>query len=221
LADINPSNVDKHSKEGEKTVRLCNYTDVYKNDYITDDMNFMIATASDEQIERFTLSQNDVIITKDSETANDIAVPAYVKETLNNVVCGYHLSVMRPRNRIIGEFLLRVLQSKLINIQFEVNANGVTRVGLGTYGQRNPKIPVPPLQEQNQIVEYIHKETQNIYNTVATIEKEIALVQEYRTALIAEAVTGKIDVRDFEVPGIGEIEENEMEEELSMVEEDE
>jgi type I restriction enzyme S subunit len=79
VAEIFPSNVDKHSKDGEKTVRLCNYTDVYKNDYITNDMNLMIATASDEQIERFTLHVNDVIITKDSETSNDIAF-RFVKE---------------------------------------------------------------------------------------------------------------------------------------------
>jgi type I restriction enzyme S subunit len=197
VAEIYPSNVDKHSKEGENTVRLCNYTDVYKNDYITNDMNLMVATASDEQIERFTLLENDVIITKDSETANDIAVPAIVKENLENVVCGYHLSVMRPNEKILGEFLFRILQSKTINIQFEVNANGVTRVGLGTYSQKNPKVPIPPIAEQQEIIDFILNETKTITTTISTIEKEIALVEEYKTALIAEAVTGKIDVREY------------------------
>ena len=55
VADCFPSNIDKHSKEDETQVRLCNYTDVYKNDYITNDMNLMIATATDEQIKKFTL----------------------------------------------------------------------------------------------------------------------------------------------------------------------
>lgn len=217
VAEIYPSNIDKHSKEGEKTVRLCNYTDVYKHDYIRDDMNFMVATASDEQVERFTLQINDVIITKDSETANDIAVPAVVKENLENVVCGYHLSVMRPNKFILGEFLFRVLQSKTINIQFEVNANGVTRVGLGTYSQKNPKIPIPPVAEQQEIIDFILNETQKITTTISTIEKEIALVEEYKTALIAEAVTGKIDIRGFEVPEMVE-EENyeEIEEEVNI-----
>lgn len=222
VAEIYPSNVDKHSKEGEKAVRLCNYTDVYKNDYITDDMNLMIATASDEQIERFTLLPNDVIITKDSETANDIAVPALVKGNLDNVVCGYHLSVMRPNKKILGEFLFRVLQSKVVNIQFEVNANGVTRVGLGTYSQRNPKIPLPPLGEQQSIIDFILKETQNITTTISKIEKEIALVEEYKTALIAEAVTGKIDVRGYAVPDMEPEEDidEELEEELTLAAED-
>jgi type I restriction enzyme S subunit len=222
VAEIFPSNVDKHSKDGEKTVRLCNYTDVYKNDYITNDMNLMIATASDEQIERFTLHVNDVIITKDSETSNDIAIPAFVKENLENVVCGYHLSVMRPNERILGEFLFRILQSKTINIQFEVNANGVTRVGLGTYSQKNPKIPIPPILEQQEIVNEIVAETAKLNQTISTIEKEIALVEEYKTALIAEAVTGKIDVRDFEIPETLEEESyEELEEELSIAAESE
>jgi len=49
VANCFPSNIDKHSKEDEKQVRLCNYTDVYKNDYITNSMDLMLATATDEQ----------------------------------------------------------------------------------------------------------------------------------------------------------------------------
>lgn len=217
VATIYPSNVDKHSKEGEQVVRLCNYTDVYKNDFITNDMPLMEATASDEQIEKFTLLPNDVIITKDSETADDIAVPALIKENLENVVCGYHLSVMRPNDKILGEFLFRVLQSKTINIQFEINANGVTRVGLGTYSQKNSKIPLPPTKEQEDIIGFISIETQTISTTISKIEKELALTEEYKTALIAEAVTGKIDVRDFKIPESTEEESYEdLEEELSL-----
>ena len=221
VANCFPSNIDKHSKEDEKQVRLCNYTDVYKNDYITDSMDLMLATATDEQIEKFTLLQGDVVITKDSETANDIAVPTYVKEPLTNVVCGYHLSVLRPYETLYGEFLFRLLQCKEINIQFEVRSNGVTRVGLGVYDLKNAKIPVPPINEQTKIVEYISKETSTIYTTISKIEKELALTEEYKTALIAEAVTGKIDVRGYEVPGISEEETyEEIEEEISMAAED-
>lgn len=221
MANCFPSNIDKHSKEDEKQVRLCNYTDVYKNDYITNSMDLMLATAADEQIEKFTLLQGDVIITKDSETANDIAVPAFVKEPLTNVVCGYHLSVLRPCETLYGEFLFRVMQCKEINIQFEVRSNGVTRVGLGVYDLKNAKIPVPPINEQSQIVELISKETSTIYTTISKIEKELALTEEYKTALIAEAVTGKIDVRGYEVPEItGEETYEEIEEEISMATED-
>jgi len=77
--DMRVSNVDKHTKEGELPIRLCNYVDVYKNDRITERMSFMQATATAEEIERLRLEPGDVLITKDSEIWNDIAIPALVE----------------------------------------------------------------------------------------------------------------------------------------------
>jgi type I restriction enzyme, S subunit len=86
---------------------------------------------------------------------------------------------------------------------------------------KNVKVPTPTLSEQQQIVSYIEKETAIINTTISKIEKELALTEEYKTALIAEAVTGKIDVRGYEVPEITEEETyEEIEEEISMATED-
>lgn len=86
----------------------------------------------------------------------------------------------------------------------------------------NIKCLVPTIEEQKQIVYFIENETAIINSTISKIEKEIALVEEYKTALIAEAVTGKIDVRAYEVPEMENEEEGyvELEEELSTVSED-
>ena len=59
ISNVNLSNVDKKSIEDQETVSLCNYTDVYYNDYITNDLSFMVATASYEQIRKFTFSQQN------------------------------------------------------------------------------------------------------------------------------------------------------------------
>ena len=99
VATVQPSNVDKKSKKNEKKILLCNYTDVYYNEEITEDLSLMKATASDVQIRKFTLKSGDTIITKDSEDPNDIAVPAYVPQDLEGVVCGYHLSPAKTRER--------------------------------------------------------------------------------------------------------------------------
>jgi type I restriction enzyme S subunit len=92
VAETCPSNVDKKSKEDEEEVLLCNYMDVYKNEYINSTIEFMNATASESQIKTFKLNKGDVLATKDSETPDDIAVPAYVQEDFDNVICGYHLT---------------------------------------------------------------------------------------------------------------------------------
>jgi type I restriction enzyme S subunit len=55
---------------------------------------------------------------------------------------------------------------------------------------------VPPSDEQKDIVDFIEKETAHIDSIISKSEKEIELLQEYRTALISEVVTGKIDVRE-------------------------
>ena len=128
VADMRVSNVDKHVKDGENPVRLCNYVDVYNNDYIDKRMDFMQATATNEEIERFRLERDDVLITKDSETWDDIGVPALVTEPARDLISGYHLALLRPRpDKLSGGYLLRTLSSKGLAYQFHVEAKGVTR----------------------------------------------------------------------------------------------
>ena len=93
-ANYKVSNVDKVSKEDELPVRLCNYTNVYYHDQITPDMGLMEATATSEEISRFHLKVDDIVITKDSEDWRDIAVPAWVADTSPDLVCGYHLAII-------------------------------------------------------------------------------------------------------------------------------
>jgi len=194
LANCFPSNVDKHSKKNEIKVRLCNYTDVYKNDYIIDKMELMEATATIEQIKKFTLQIEDIIITKDSETASDIAVPAYVNENLSNIVCGYHLAIIRINPEMYGQYLFRALQSKKFNIQFELCSNGITRVGLGISDLKKGLFLLPSVEEQIEIAEYIDNKTNIINNVISLKEKEIVKLKEYKATLINSAVTGKIKV---------------------------
>ena len=81
VCDYRVSNVDKVPADDELPVRLCNYTDVYKNEFIRLDMDLMQTTATAAEIARFGLAVGDVAITKDSETWDDIGVPAYIAES--------------------------------------------------------------------------------------------------------------------------------------------
>ena len=109
IAEMRVSNVDKHTNEQEIPVRLCNYVDVYYHDHINSDLPYMYATASYAEVQRFRLKPNDVLITKDSETWNDIAVPALVTDPPNDLICGYHLAILRPTRAIEGAYLARAL----------------------------------------------------------------------------------------------------------------
>jgi type I restriction enzyme S subunit len=96
VSNYSVSNVDKFTTDNEIPIRLCNYTDVYNNEFIRLDLDFMQATATADEIRKFGLLVDDVIITKDSESWDDIGIPAIVQETASDLVCGYHLAVLRP-----------------------------------------------------------------------------------------------------------------------------
>lgn len=201
VADVRFSGVDKHSHDHETPVRLCNYTDVYKNDRITDDMDLMRATATAAEIARLTLKASDVILTKDSETPIDIGVPAWVPEDLPGVVCAYHLGLLRPvPDRVSGEFLFRAIGSARTAQQFHVLATGVTRFALGKHDVKNAVIALPPIEEQKTICRWITDECKPLDDAIARTEEEIKLIREYRDRLFADVVTGQVDVRGWQ-PG--------------------
>lgn len=193
VATVFPSNVDKHTRDGEVPVQLCNYTDVYRNDTITGALDFMEATATVEEISKFTLREGDTIITKDSETADDIGLSAYVGESLAGVLCGYHLSVVRPASGLYGRFVKRLFDSHYLKAVMAVSANGLTRVGLGQYAIDNLDIPLPPVDEQRRIADFLDDETAKIDALIAKQEQLIATLREDRTATITHAVTKGLD----------------------------
>ena len=193
VASVFPSNVDKKSYEDEPPVRLCNYTDVYYNDTITADLEFMVATASPEQIAKFTLRAGDTIITKDSETADDIAIAAYVPNDIPGVICGYHLAMVRPLHGAFGGFIKRFFDSNYAKSKFATLANGLTRVGLGQYALDNVELPFPPYEEQVAIASFLDRETAKIDTLIVKQEKLIELLKEKRQAVISHAVTKGLD----------------------------
>lgn len=209
VCDMLVSNVDKHSKPIEEPVRLCNYVDVYKNDFITSEINFMEATASKDEIKRFKISVNDVLITKDSEDWLDIGVPSLVKHEEHNLLCGYHLAILRPRKSIIGGFLFRSFSSIGVKNQLSVKANGVTRYGISHGVILETLITLPPLSEQTAIANFLDRKTTQIDNAIRIKERQIELLQERRQILIHRAVTRGLNpdvpMKDSGVDWIGEI----------------
>lgn len=187
-ANIFASNVDKKTVDGQSLVSLCNYTDVYYNEIIKSGMDFMVASATNEQIEKFLLKKNDVIITKDSETPDDIGIAAYVPEDIPGVICGYHLSMIRPKRNNSGAFIKRVFDSHYVKSKFETLANGVTRYGLGSYAIDNLSIPLPPYEEQKAIANFLDRETAKIDELIQRQESLVDLYGERINALVLDGL---------------------------------
>ncbi|NLE77974.1 MAG: hypothetical protein GX610_00035 [Rhodococcus sp.] len=177
LASIEVSNVDKHSVEGETPVLLCNYTDVYYNEAITSDLAFMEATATPEQISRFTLEAGDTLFTKDSETPEDIAVPAYVANDMPGVLCGYHLAIARPL-KVEPRYLYWALASQVVREQMSLAATGVTRHGLRQDLMGRVPVPVPAQAIQRKVARFLDGEIARINDVLAKKRRLVDLMQE-------------------------------------------
>lgn len=118
-----------------------------------------------------------------------------------NVIVSTGFAVLRPRKSIVGEFLNYAVRANYFIEDVCSNSFGVSYPAINASELVTLKLAVPNNEtEQKNIVEFINNESKTLDKTISTIEKEITLVEEYKTALIAEAVTGKIDVRDFKLP---------------------
>ena len=155
IADIRTSNVDKKITPNQKTVKLCNFVDVYHNWAISKNnySGFMTATASDDEISKFLLKKGQVAFTKDSETRNDIGVSTYIAEDFEDVVLGYHTALATPDERIVtGEYLNAFMHSSYIQKYFELNATGSgMRYTLSLQTLHDIPVLAPDLNTQHKI----------------------------------------------------------------------
>ena len=191
LAEVRVSNVDKKTAEGERPVRLCNYTDVYYSDVIRDDRVFMAATATAAQVERFRLKAGDTLITKDSETAEDIAAASYVAGSARDLLCGYHLAIIRPYDGAVEpRFLAWATRSDFLREQLAAEATGVTRFGLRYDTILRARVPTPPPEIQRRVANFLDDQVARINEIIRLREAQAEAIGRRSTAAIDAVVTG-------------------------------
>ena len=165
----------------------------------------MTATARPIECQRWALRRGDVLFTKDSETPEEIGIPAYVTEDMPTVLCGYHLGMARPRDNLVdGAYLSETLGSPTSGKQFARIANGVTRFGLTLAATRSLPILLPPLSEQRAIAAVLN----SIDEAIERTEAVIATTERLRDALLHELLTRGVPGWHSEwkeAPGIGTI----------------
>ena len=113
--------------------------------------------------------------------------------------CTSELLVLRTTSNMLPEYLYLFMLSPIF----------IDVVNSSTYGAKMPraswnfignlKIPSPNIKEQEEIVEYLIKLINNMDDLISDISTQIQKLKEYRQSLISEAVTGKIDVRNYAV----------------------
>jgi type I restriction enzyme S subunit len=122
-----------------------------------------------------------------------------VTDNENECIASHRFHVLNGKNEIIlNEYLMAYFTSQEGHFILNDNSNGSAGRNrpLNINALLKEKIPIPNLDIQMEIKEVIKKEQENIIHSFKIIQK----LKEYRQSLISEAVTGKIDVRDWQAP---------------------
>ncbi len=120
----------------------------------------------------------------------------FFASTLRGIV-SFHYGVFSPRQPLVSKYFELLYHTNPYRTIYAGRSNGMT-VGLQNLSNQNfynVRSPFPPITEQREIVDYAEKATQKIDLAIDSTRHEIDLIREYRTRLIADVVTGKVDVR--------------------------
>ena len=193
---------DKKIVDGEKSVTLLNYIDVYHHKYIDVTIPQMIVSASDKKIEQCTVEKGDLFVTPSSETIDDIGHSAVITDTIPNAVYSYHIMRFRlfERNLLLSYYINYAFDTELVKKQIFQKAQGLTRFGLSKDKFASIVIPIPSLSEQTRIVGILDTFTSAIDNLKEQIALRRKQYEYYRDQLLD--LEGKEGV---EMKSLGEI----------------
>jgi len=173
-------------------VMLIRSQNIYDDGFHLEDVAF-IDESVDEEMAGTRILAKDVLL---NITGASLGRSALVPENFGRANVNQHVCILRPQfSKAMGSFMQRVISSEIVQSQISSFENGSSREGLNFQQVRNLVVALPPLLEQLGISDYLDRETNKIDRMVAKVEEAIERLQEYRTALITAAVTGKIDVR--------------------------
>lgn len=125
---------------------------------------------------------------------------ALVMEGMPDFAMGQDVCLIRLDDDVLSEYILYVLKSRVISNQLDLAMVGSTFKRINVDDIRNFAVALPSFEEQVEIVKELTQILGKYDTLVVNAEKTISLMTERRTALISAAVTGKIDVRNWQAP---------------------
>lgn len=140
-----------------------------------------------------TVNHGVLLLTGSGETPEDIGKCVVYLGT-QPLFVGGDIIILKPKENFNSLFLSYLINSECVRIQREISSKGEIIVHIYSKNFKEMRFPLPPLSEQNRIVEFLDEQTQLIDTLIQKEEKRVELLKEYRQTLISDMVTGKIKV---------------------------
>lgn len=142
----------------------------------------------------YPVEDGDILFARSGATVGK----AFLVRTETEKACyaGYLIRARPNANVVLPTFLFAFTQSTAFACWKDAIFNRATIQNIGADKYANLVVPIPPVPEQHAILDLVEKDIAPLRTAIARTEREIALMQEYRTRLTADLVTGKLDVRE-------------------------
>jgi type I restriction enzyme S subunit len=177
---------------------------------------FRVSDAIEAPYKRSRLQPGDIVLTIVGAGVGNVAiVPAWLDgANITQTTARISADVTKAN----AEFLSAVLSCPLGRHNVELYVKGAAQPGLNLEHVRVFLVPVPPLEAQSAIVDFIRRHAVPLEFAVDRVRREITLIEEYRTRLISDSVTGKVDLREVAAQLPNLVEDTETEEPNESVE---
>lgn len=168
------------------------YGKTYKVDIVDDNFKFFVN--SEFYKESQIVSKGDTILISTSETVEDLGHTCYYNNENIGLLGGEQI-LLKPNRKFLYEKYLYQYASQFC-LELKKYATGLKVFRFNTHDLKQIFIAIPSIEEQKKIAIYIENKLNEIDTIISKSQQEIELLQEYKTALISEVVTGKVDVRE-------------------------
>jgi len=211
LGAFTSSGIDKKTIEGEVTVKMVNYTDIYGNQHceLNSDRDYMVVSCPKEKKRIHQVEKGDLVFTPSSETVEDIGLSALINEYLPDTAYSYHVIRFRFNKPVSHRYKKYLCNNNFVLNQFSKCAKGTTRQILGRDDFKNIQVMLPSDGEQQAASIYLDKCTVQIDDLIAKKERLIELLKEERTAIINQMVTKgldpKVEMKDSGIEWLGKV----------------
>ncbi|BBB29888.1 restriction endonuclease subunit S [Neptunomonas japonica] len=162
---------------------------------IIPDQRVTVDNETHERLKRHKLSQGEIIFARRGELGRC----AIVTKNEEDWLCGTGSLKAKLNARLIPKYSYLLITSDGVISELSLESKGSTMDNLNTETLGRVRLPVPPVTEQNAILKYVATVSGKYKSLISNAEAAIGLMKERRTALISAAVTGKIDVRGFQI----------------------
>lgn len=179
--------------EGVPLIRISGLKD---NTVTLNGCNFLDENKVKETWNHFKLTKKDMIISASASLSEACEV---TDEAIGAIPYTGLIKVRPQQESLLKSYLKIFLSSRFFYEQVSILQTGATIQHYGPAHLRQISILVPPIEEQAKVVEHVEKAVSEINALTSKVVKTLETLREYRSTLITQVVTGKIDVRNLKV----------------------